>query len=169
MNVIVYKTKHGATRKIAKVLSQYLSDCILMNINDIDYPTLQRAQMIIVGTPVYYGKLDEDIVHFINNHQELLISKHYCLYVTGILQSEFMTFVTQAFSFDILKDIQVIAGVGGALYYPDLSITEKMIIQVMNKRTPAIQREKDKDIFQNFNDEEIKIFAQKIQRILQTV
>ena len=37
MNVIVYKTKHGATRKIAKVLSQYLSDCILMNINDIDY------------------------------------------------------------------------------------------------------------------------------------
>ena len=66
--------------------------------NDIDYPTLQRAQMIIVGTPVYYGKLDEDIVHFINNHQELLISKHYCLYVTGILQSEFMTFVTQAFS-----------------------------------------------------------------------
>ena len=148
MNVIVYKTKHGATRKIAKVLSQYLSDCILMNINDIDYPTLQRAQMIIVGTPVYYGKLDEDIVHFINNHQELLISKHYCLYVTGILQSEFMTFVTQAFSFDILKDIQVIAGVGGALYY---------------------QREKDKDIFQNFNDEEIKIFAQKIQRILQTV
>ena len=27
----------------------------------------------------------------------------------------------------------------------------------------------DKDIFQNFNDEEIKIFAQKIQRILQTV
>ena len=53
--------------------------------------------------------------------------------------------------------------------YPDLSITEKMILQVMNKRTPAIQREKDKDIFQNFNDEEIKIFAQKIQRILQTV
>ena len=44
-----------------------------------------------------------------------------------------------------------------------------MILQVMNKRTPAIQREKDKDIFQNFNDEEIKIFAQKIQRILQTV
>ena len=72
-----------------------------------------------------------------------MISKHYCLYVTGILQSEFMTFVTQAFSFDILKDIQVIVGVGGALYYPDLSITEKMILQVMNKRTPAIQREKD--------------------------
>lgn len=83
----------------------------------------------------------------------------------GILQTEFMTYVTQAFDYHILKHIKVIAGLGGALYYPDLSLTEKMILQVMNKRSPVIHKEKDKDIFENFNNEEIRRFADKIKKL----
>lgn len=165
MKVILYKTKHGGTRKIGKVLKEYIGDCILMNLNDVDYSILEKANIIIIGTPVYYGKLDPDIVKFILEHQELLIPRHYCLYVVGILQAEFMSFVTQAFDYKILKDMKVIAGVGGALYYPDLSISEKMVLQVMNKRSPAIQRQKGKDIFENFNNEEIEIFANKIKKL----
>lgn len=165
MRVILYKTKHGGTRKVGKVISQYIGDCLLMNIDDLDYATLEKADVIIVGTPVYYGKLDPDIVHFILDQQDLLVPRHYCLYVVGILQPEFMSYVTQAFDYSILKDMKIIAGLGGALYYPELSITEKMVLQVMNKRSPAIQREKGKDIFENFNNEEIEIFAHKIQNL----
>jgi len=121
--------------------------------------------MIIIGVPVYYGRLDSDIVLFIQKNQELLISRKYSLYVIGILQTEFMTYVTQAFDYHILKHIKVIAGLGGALYYPDLSLTEKMILQVMNKRSPVIHKEKDKDIFENFNNEEIRRFADKIKKL----
>lgn len=165
MRVILYKTKHGSTRKIGKVISEYLGDCILMNLDDIDYANLEKANQIIIGSPVYYGKLDPDIIKFVQEHQELLIPRQYCLYVVGILQTEFMTYVTHAFDFSILKNIKVITVVGGALYYPDLSITEKMILQVMNKRSPVIQKQKNKDIFENFNDSEIKIFADKILRL----
>lgn len=165
MRVILYKTKHGATRKIGKVINQYIGDCLLMNIQDLDMPTLQKADVIIIGCPVYYGKLDNDIVHFILENQELLIAKKYCLYVIGILQNEFMTYVTQSFDFEILKNMKVIAGLGGALYYPELSISEKMVLQVMNKRSPVIRKQKNKDIFENFNNEEIEIFAKKIQRL----
>lgn len=165
MKVILYKSKHTATRKIAKVISAYIGDCLLMNIADVDYATLEKAETIIIGTPVYYRQLDKEIVSFICNHQELLIPRHYCLYVVGILQSEFMTFVTSAFDYDILKHMKVIAGVGGALYYPELSISEKMVLQVMNKRSPVIKKQKDKDLFENFNDEEIRIFAEKIKNL----
>lgn len=165
MKIVLYKTRHGSTRKIGKVINQYINDCLLMNIEDVDYFTLQKADIIIIGVPVYYGKLDLDIVDFIKNNQDLLIPRHYCLYVTGILQTEFMTYVTNALDFDILKNIQVISGLGGALYYLELSITEKMVLQVMNKRSPVIKKQKNKDLFQNFNDEEIKIFADKIKRI----
>lgn len=165
MRVILYKTRHGATRKIGKVINQYINDCLLMNIDDLDYETLQKADVIIIGTPVYYGKLDQDIVSFVKNHQDILVPRKYCLYVVGILQSEFMTYVTHAFDYQILKDMKVIAGLGGALYYPELSITEKMVLQVMNKRSPVIQKQKNADIFQNFNDEEIKIFAHKIKKL----
>lgn len=165
MKVILYKSKHSATRKIAKILSAYIGDCLLMNIADVDYSTLEKADTVIIGTPVYYRKLDQDIIQFIINHQELLIPRHYCLYVVGILQTEFMTFVTDAFDYEILKNIKIIAGVGGVLYYPELSISEKMILQVMNKRSPVIKRQKDKDLFENFNDEEIRIFAEKIKKL----
>ena len=36
-----------------------------MNIENLDYPILQKADMIIIGVPVYYGRLDSDIVLFI--------------------------------------------------------------------------------------------------------
>ena len=136
-----------------------------MSINDIDEDVLLKAQVVIIGTPVYYGKLDSDIVSFIKEHQELLISKKYCLYVVGILQSEFMSYVTQAFDYHILKDIQVIAGLGGALYYPTLSISEKMILQVIGKRLSILKKDKSDDIFENFNNEEIEIFANKIKNL----
>lgn len=164
MRVILYKTKHGGTRKIGKVINQYIGDCLLMNIEDVDIPTLEKADIIIIGCPVYYGKLDSEIVSFILEHQQLLIEKNYCLYIIGILQSEFMTYVTQSFDYDVLKDIKVIAGLGGALYYPELSISEKMVLQVMNKRSPII-RKQNKDMFENFNNEEIEIFANKIRRL----
>lgn len=165
MRVILYKTKHGSTRKIGKVINQYIGDCLLMNIDDVDIPTLEKASVIIIGTPVYYGKIDPDIIRFIMDHQELLVSHNYCLYVVGVLQTEFMSFVTSAFDYSILKDIKVIAGLGGALYYPELSISEKMVLQVMNKRSPVIKKPKDKDIFENFNNEEIQIFAEKVKKL----
>lgn len=165
MKVIVYKSKHGGTKKVAKVISEYVGDCLLMDLADLDYRILEKADMIIVGTPVYHRELDGDIVNFIKNNQELLVPRKYSLYVVGLLQSEFMTFVNQAFSYDILKDMKVIVGVGGVLYYPDLSISEKMALQVMNKRSPIIMKEKEKDIFENLSNEEIRIFTEKIKKI----
>lgn len=165
MNVILYKSKHGATRKIGKVLNQYIGDCLLMNLTDVDYATLQKADIIIVGTPVYYGKLDLDIVRFVKENQNLLVPRKYCLYVVGIFQNEFMAYVTAAFDYDILKNIRVIDGLGGALYYPQLSVIEKLVLQVMNKRSPVINKEKGKDIFENFNNEEIALFAKKIKKL----
>ncbi|MDE6953434.1 MAG: flavodoxin domain-containing protein [Erysipelotrichales bacterium] len=165
MKVILYKTRHGSTKKIGKVINQYIGDCFLMSIDEIDNDLLQRAEMIIIGTPVYYGRIDQDIVRFIKDNQDLLIPRHYCLYVVGVLQNEFMNYVTHAFDYSILKHISIIVGVGGALYYPELSISEKMILQVMNKRSFMISKQKDKDMFENFNNEEIELFANKIKKI----
>lgn len=165
MRVILYKSRHGTTKKIGKIINQYIGNCLLMNIDDIDYTLLKRAEVIIIGSPVYYRQLDKDIVSFIKNNQELLIPRQYCLYVVGILQTEFMTFVTSAFDYQILKDMKIIAGVGGALYYPDLAISEKMVLQVMNKRSPVIRKQKDKDIFENINNEELELFAYKIKKL----
>lgn len=165
MRVIVYKTKHGGTRKIAKVIDAYIGDCILMDFEAIDLSVLEKADVIVIGVPVYYGEIDKDVVNFIKNNQKFLIKRNYSLYVTGMLYSEFMRYVTNAFDFHILKNMKVISGLGGALYYPELSVAEKMALTFMNSQSPVIPKEHNKDMYQNFNNNEIEIFANKIKRI----
>ena len=40
-----------------------------------------------------------------------------------------------------------------------------MALQVMNKRSPIIIKQKEKDIFENLNREEIQIFCGKIKKL----
>ena len=134
-----------------------------MNIEDVDIPTLERADIVIIGCPVYYGKLDPEIVSFILEHQQLLIERKYCLYITGILQTEFMTYVTQSFDYDIFEEYKSDCWIGGALYYPELSISEKMVLQVMNKRSPII-KSKQKKCLRILIMRKLK-FCEKIQRL----
>lgn len=114
---ILYKSKHGSTRKIAKVINTYLGDtCLLMDYNDLDFQKLSSCDTLILGIPVYFGKLDEEMVSFIKKNQDFLIERHYSIYVTALFFSEFMSYVTRAFDYEILKDVKTMAGLGGALY-----------------------------------------------------
>ncbi len=165
MIVILYKSKHGSTAKIGKVINAYIGNCTLMNYQEIDYDVLSSCDTIVLGIPVYYGKLDMEMVKFVKDNQELLISKNYSIYVTALFYTEFMHYITSEFDYGILRNVKAIAGLGGALYYPQLSIQEKMVLTVMNRRSPVIPKEHNDTLFENFNNEEIEIFANKIKKI----
>ena len=168
MITIVYKSKHGATAKIARVINTYLNHtCTLMNLNELDMAILEKTDTIVLGIPVYYGALDPEMVRFIKDHQGLLIKKHYSIYITALCHTEFMSYITKEFDYSILKNVTTMAGLGGAIYYPDLSIQEKMVLAIMNKNRPVIPKEHHVDIFENFDNHEIELFANKIKRIEQ--
>lgn len=163
---IIYSTRHGSTAKIAKVINAYIGgDCRLMNLKEIDYYVISQCDTIVLGMPIYNGKLDSAMVEYIRRNQSLLIEKNYSIYVTSLLFSEFMHYVTEEFDYSILKDVKVIAGLGGALYYPDLSLAEKARLSLISNLSRVVPKEHNETIFENFNNEEIYIFAQKIKRI----
>ena len=158
MITILYTSKHGATAKIARVINTYLDHtCTLMNLDELDMAVLEKTDTIVLGVPVYYGALDPKMVDFIKKNQGLLIKKHYSIYITALFHTEFMSYIT--------KNVTTMAGLGGAIYYPDLSIQEKMVLAVMNKNRPVIPKEHHVNIFENFDNHEIELFSQKIKRI----
>jgi len=166
MIVLLYATRHGSTAKIARVIDTYLDQtCVLMNLEEMHRPVLEKATTIVLGMPVYYGELEPAMVSFVKDNWDFLKTKNPSLYVVGLQYTEFMRFVTDVFDYDILKDMNVIAGLGGALYYPKLSLQERMILRVMNKRIPVIPKEHNELMYENFNNEEIAVFAKKIRRI----
>lgn len=165
MQVIVYHSQHGFTKEVASIIAESFDYCLLMDVDQLDYQILNVASQIIIGTPVYEGKLDEIIVQFILDSQPLLIEKQYSMFIVGVWQTEFMTPVTHTFNFEILKDMKVIMGVGGKLDYTSLSLKEKMILEVLNKRSPVIHREKDQHVFCNLNREELNNFIKKVKAL----
>ncbi len=166
MIVILYHSRHGSTAKIARVINSYLEGkAYLMDLEAIEYEKLDCASTIVLGMPIYNGILDEDMVNFIKHNQPLLIPRHYAMYIVGLQASEFMSFVSAEFDYQLLKDVKVIAGLGGALYFPKLSLTERLSLSVFNKRYPIIPKAHDDTIYENFNNEEIEIFAKKIARL----
>ena len=166
MITIVYTSKHGATSKIARVINTYLDHaCTLMNLDELDMAVLEKTDTIVLGVPVYYGALDPKMVEFIKKNQGLLIKKHYSIYITALFHTEFMSYITKEFDYSILKNVTTMAGLGGAIYYPDLSIQEKMVLAIMNKNRPIIPKEHHVNIFENFDNHEIELFSQKIKRI----
>lgn len=163
---LIYKSRHGSTKKIAKVIKMHIKDSVtLLDYKDLKHDDLKVFDTIVLGVPVYYGKLDEEMVHFIKNNQEILAQKDYSIFVMALFYSEFMRYLTEAFDYEILKNTKTLAGLGGALYYPDLSISEKMVLSVMNKKRPLIPKGFHGEIYENFNDEEIERFALKIEKI----
>ena len=162
MIVILYHSRHGSTAKIARVINSYLEGkAYLMDLEAIEY----ENTTIVLGMPIYNGKLDEEMVSFIKRNQPLLIPRQYSIYIVGLQASEFMNFVSAEFDYQLLKDVKVIAGLGGALYFPKLSLAERLSLSVFNKRYPIIPKAHDNTIYENFNNEEIEIFAKKIAHL----
>lgn len=167
MQVIVYHSQHGFTKQVALKMAESFEHCLVMDVENLDRQILNVASQIIVGTPVYEGKLDDLIVKFILENQQLLIAHQYSLFIVGIWQSEFMTPVTHTFNYSILKDMKVIMGVGGLLDYSQLSLKEKMTLELLNKRSPMIHKKKNEHIFSNFNNIELDIFINKVKKLIE--
>lgn len=164
MVAIIFKSRHGATKKIASMISHHLASCTLIALEDVDLEELEKFDTIICGIPVYNGMLDEEMTAFIKDHQDLLINKHYSIYVSAIFPSEFMHYLTDAFDYTILKDVKTLAGLGGSLDFSKLSVSEKMKVALMKKRRP-LANVTEGSAYENFNEEEIKNFAYKVKRI----
>lgn len=164
VKVIVYKTKHGSTKEVAEKINTILDDCSLMDIKQVDKNVLEQADTIILGTPIYFSKLDPEMTDFIKGNQDLLISHQCCLFVTGVMPTEIMKYINQALDSSFVENVKVISGVGGVLKFKELTISDKMILQVMNQHF-SIMNNQDTNVFDNINHEEIQVFCDKVNHL----
>ncbi|MFA5396141.1 MAG: flavodoxin [Methanomicrobiales archaeon] len=72
--LVIYATKYGATEGIATAIAEGLQkkglDTDVRNVKEVFDITGYRA--IIIGSPIYYGKILPEIVSFVNLHKNEL-------------------------------------------------------------------------------------------------
>lgn len=81
--LIVYSSKYGTTEKCAKLVGSKLEgEKTYHNINSTESLNLVNYDIILIGTSVYFGKVNSKIQKFINNNKNMLLTKKVGVFLT---------------------------------------------------------------------------------------
>lgn len=70
--LIVYDSKHGSTEKICNWIKEGIGDadiCKVNNVSSLNY------DLILVGSPIYFGKPLKSVTSFLENKRDELVDK----------------------------------------------------------------------------------------------
>ena len=76
--LIVYDSKHGATEKVSSWIKEGIGDadiCKVNNVSSLNY------DLILVGSPIYFGKPLKSVISFLENKRDELVDKKVILFV----------------------------------------------------------------------------------------
>lgn len=139
--LIVYESKHGGTEKCVSKLKENLQgDVIACNLVDGRPPNTELFDNVILGGPVYAGKLPKQLRGYIESHSEELSLRKLGLFVCGMQQGTPAEAELRAAFPDNIYNIAVQKQFfGGALYMEKLNFFERMVAKMVTKSDQSIQ------------------------------
>lgn len=133
-SIILYESKSGCTEKCANYIYEKhgseISKITKLKETITDYDTV-----VLMG-PVYMGKINSDVMAFLNKHKEELFEKKLYIILCGMNEEGFDAMVRQNLSDDIRKHAEIVHA-GGAYYLEKLGFFQKRIIKAVAKVTQS--------------------------------
>ncbi len=153
---IVYRSHHGTTLKVAKMLQEKINDEVidLINIKESKSPNLDQYDWIIIGGSIHAGKLQKDLSQFMKKQQDVLLKKNLGLFLCCMEQNEKATAqLNDAFPENYRNQAIDSMIAGGEFNFEKMNVFEKMIIKKISGISESIS---------NIDSKAIDEFAQKI-------
>lgn len=83
-SVIVYTTKYGSVEKVAKLLeSKMEGEVVLVNLMKEEGPDPDEFDQVILGGPIYMGRVQKQLTGYIAKHLPALLKKKIGLFICG--------------------------------------------------------------------------------------
>ena len=144
--LIVYGTKQGGTEECAALVAQGLrADTVVYNCKSKAEAQLDKFLYVIIGTPLYLGKILPEVDAFCKKHQKALAEKKLAFFTCGIgLAEEDEAYLRQSLPSSLLAKPALISHFGGVARYEKMSRFEQVVLRgalIKQKRTPSISRE----------------------------
>lgn len=134
--IIIYSSKHGATREAAKLLAHQLADgAVIAEVTEA--PDVTPFDCVVLGSAIYAGKPLKPMQDFCAQHQEELLQKRLGLFICAmadpvIVRQE----LTMAYSALLRQHAVATAWFGGKIIPAKLSATERAVLKIMRKSKP---------------------------------
>ncbi|TVQ40331.1 MAG: hypothetical protein EA384_03480 [Spirochaetaceae bacterium] len=132
---IVYASRHGATRTVAQRIAVVLQETgetsvSIMELGTVDQRRLEGSDTIIVGGPVYAGRIVPEIPRFCESHRQLLLARPVGLFITCLHEGEkARSQLSMAYPQWLFAHACVHADLGGAVELGSLRIVDRFVMR----------------------------------------
>jgi len=159
--LIIYGSKYGATEKCSKVLKDKLDgEVVIVNIKKKVIPDMKSFDNIIIGGPIYAGRIQKEIKEFCFKNANTLESKKTGIFVCCMSEGEkAISQLNDSLPNDLMTRATAKEHFGGGFTFSKMNFFEKFIIRLVSKKdknTTIIDINKD---FLNIHEENINKFA----------
>jgi menaquinone-dependent protoporphyrinogen oxidase len=155
--LIVYASKYGTTRKCAEKLAKQLQNQVdLWDLKTGMPIDLSEYYRIVIGGPIYAGKIRKRVRDFVSQHQAYLLQKELGLFICCLDESEVANQqYNSAYPEELRKHAKASGLFGGEVIMEQMNFLERSIMKMIAK---------DKVNVSKINEEAIANFATKLQQ-----
>ncbi len=128
---IIYTSKYGMTEKLASILRKHREGANLIHINDFKID-INEYDEIILGTPIYAGRINKRIKKLLNNNETTLLSKPLKVFLCGMATENEDQVIKENFSDSIIEHAKI-KYIGGAYQFKKMNFLFKFIVKKIAK------------------------------------
>jgi len=125
--LLLYETKKGMTEKLGQLLKEKISDMDIYEAKKF-HGMMDQYDSIIIGTPIYMGKINKHIKKLINEQANILSNKKTAIYLCGMGMDDEPQVIANNFS-EKERGQYFIHYLGGAYNFERMNFLQKFIIK----------------------------------------
>lgn len=149
--LIVYKSRHGTTRKVVQQLVEGLApaEVTTVDLGEQRAPDLNLFDAIIIGGSIHAGQIQKDITKFCRENRSFLLAKPLGVFICFMNKKDGETELRNAYPFELLQHATANGLFGGELLFDKMNFLEKLIVRKVSGVTKTVSA-LDEEAIRNF-------------------
>ncbi|MGM0431895.1 MAG: flavodoxin domain-containing protein [Spirochaetota bacterium] len=157
MILIVYASKHGATKYCAQVVAKKLGgEYDLVDCEHERVPEPESYSEILIGFSVHAGSVQKKIRKFVKRHAALLVEKQPGLFCSCLSDDNHaIEYFHKSFPASVIQSSRAIGMFGGSVQFEKMNFIERFIMKKITKTDTSFSR---------ISDEAMDTFVQRYKK-----
>ncbi len=153
--LIVYGSKYGCTEECACLLRDELGETDLADVGRPHSVSLDAYDTVLIGSPVYIGKLDKNVIQFCNARLATLTEKRIGLFICAGEPDKAIEQLEAGFPKELVEVARAKGYFGYRIQLKKLSLLDQILLTGVGKRR------NEEDIRRGAIDDFAKTFLQE--------
>ena len=133
--LILYATKHGAAREIAKRIADRMDDATIHDLGQRNTPDISGFDCIVFGSSIYVGMIRKEAKAFLSQNEEIFNNKRFGLFLSGMDPSGGNDLFDANFPQNILQKAKATSFLGGIYDPKKAGFLERLIMNAATKQS----------------------------------